>query len=430
MLHRDVKPANVLLTAEGSPKLADFNISFSSKLEGATPAAYFGGSLAYMSPEQLEACNPAHDRTPEELDGRSDLYSLGVVLWELLTGMRPFEDEHMERSWGLTLEQMVKRRRTGPSKSTIAMLVRNAAPGLDEVLKTCLESDVNERYGNGEGLARQLDFCLLPETRRLLTPRTGRWSFALSFPILSIVGLTILPNALAGAFNYQYNLDQIVEFLSETLPNAEGVFHRTQLAINLILFPIGGIYGILRARRIGRYIGDPRLRATLDDAGYADLRKQCLDTGYEAALISISLWALAGAVYPTAMHFGIGSAAMTTYLHFFASLVLCGLAAAAYPFFLVTLLCVRRYYPLFVRFDSMTADDRADLERLRRWAWFYLGLAALRADVGRGLVGVTGSTAHYALGTSAAVGIVGFGARADRAAHAPHRHRRLAPPSA
>ncbi len=48
VLHRDVKPANVLLTAEGSPKLADFNISFSSKLDGATPAAYFGGSLAYI----------------------------------------------------------------------------------------------------------------------------------------------------------------------------------------------------------------------------------------------------------------------------------------------------------------------------------------------------------------------------------------------
>ena len=60
VLHRDVKPANVLVSVEGHPKLADFNISF-SKLDGATPAAYFGGSLAYMSPEQLEACDP---RTP------------------------------------------------------------------------------------------------------------------------------------------------------------------------------------------------------------------------------------------------------------------------------------------------------------------------------------------------------------------------------
>ncbi|HEY1066593.1 MAG TPA: serine/threonine-protein kinase, partial [Pirellulales bacterium] len=90
VLHRDVKPANVLLTAEGVPKLVDFNISFCSKVEGASPAAYFGGSLAYMSPEQLEAFNPQHARKPDSLDGRADLYSLASLLWELLTGSRPF----------------------------------------------------------------------------------------------------------------------------------------------------------------------------------------------------------------------------------------------------------------------------------------------------------------------------------------------------
>ena len=99
VLHRDVKPANVLVAAEGHPKLADFNISF-SKLDGATPAAYFGGSLAYMSPEQLEACDPSHPRQPEDLDGRSDVYSLGVMLWELLTLRRPFAEDALARKLG------------------------------------------------------------------------------------------------------------------------------------------------------------------------------------------------------------------------------------------------------------------------------------------------------------------------------------------
>src|SRR5205823_10346779 len=70
VLHRDIKPANVLLGADAAPRLADFNVSCCSKLEGASPAAFFGGSVGYMSPEQLEAFNPAHPREPESLDAR------------------------------------------------------------------------------------------------------------------------------------------------------------------------------------------------------------------------------------------------------------------------------------------------------------------------------------------------------------------------
>jgi serine/threonine protein kinase len=137
VLHRDIKPANVLLNEEGSPKLADFNISYSSHVQGLTPAAYFGGSLPYMSTEQLQACHPGHDRAPEDLDGRSDTYSLGIMLWELLTGKRPFEDAPGDGNWTDTLEKMLWRRHDGVPAEAIALLPPDCPPGLKDVLLKC-----------------------------------------------------------------------------------------------------------------------------------------------------------------------------------------------------------------------------------------------------------------------------------------------------
>lgn len=90
VLHRDLKPANILLHENGAPRIVDFNISFCSKLDEVSPAADFGGSLACMSPEQLEVCHSDHAREADDVDARSDQYSLSVLLWEMLCGQPPF----------------------------------------------------------------------------------------------------------------------------------------------------------------------------------------------------------------------------------------------------------------------------------------------------------------------------------------------------
>ncbi len=109
VLHRDVKPANVLLTAEASCKLADFNISFAEDLAGANPSNYFGGSLIYMSPEQLLATQWTSDFGPADLDARSDVYSLSFVLWELLTLARPWQNDQAKQDWAATVDEISQR---------------------------------------------------------------------------------------------------------------------------------------------------------------------------------------------------------------------------------------------------------------------------------------------------------------------------------
>ncbi len=113
VLHRDLKPANVLLAADGSPKLADFNVSSCSEVPGATAEAFFGGSLAYMSPEQMDAAMGAVEGRAPSLDERSDVYSLGILLWELLEGRRPFYDDAFFSFSPMGMKTMAARRKQG-----------------------------------------------------------------------------------------------------------------------------------------------------------------------------------------------------------------------------------------------------------------------------------------------------------------------------
>jgi serine/threonine protein kinase len=401
ILHRDIKPANVLIGADCQPRLADFNISC-SKLDGATPAAYFGGTLAYMSPEQLEAYNPAHSRKPDEIDGRADVYSLALVLWEMLTGVRPFSDVAMPADWSLALAAMTALRREGLPTADRARAPGDCPQEVAEVLLKCLEPDPAQRYASAAELARELELCLQPRARALLRTRGRLRTFARRHPVSTTILLGLLPNIVLSALNVIYNFSQIVDDLGE---QARHVFFGEQImAVNSIAYTIGLGYIVRTRWQTFRALTTLARGKQLEEPPSYEMMRRCLRLGAATAAISAALWTVSGFVFPTWLRFGDSNAPISAaaYVHFVISNMLCGLIAATQSYYLVTYLSLRVCFPWLLQARGPDARVLPELGHIARLGRSVLGLtvsvpflalaALLVNDVARDVLGAIAAT--------------------------------------
>lgn len=173
ILHRDIKPANVLLTDEGVPMLLDFNLAADAEARGTAAEARIGGTLPYMAPEQLEAFAGAA-RPP---DARADLYALGVVLFELLTGRRPFVDRRGAGS--VVVRQMLAERRGKPP--SVREWNPHVPASVESIVHTLLAPDPAARYQSAADLKDDLDRHLADRPLKhapepSVAERLGKWA--------------------------------------------------------------------------------------------------------------------------------------------------------------------------------------------------------------------------------------------------------------
>lgn len=405
ILHRDLKPANILLTAEGIPRLADFNISFCGQLEAAVADAQFGGSLAYMSPEQLDACDPRHPRRADSLDERSDIYSLGVLLWELLHGRRPFPEAAGQQPQGSLLEQARQQRSAGSSDWSRTLPRTDEVVALEQILQQCLHSAPAQRPPSAAQLELELNLCQDPEARRLLAPQPAGWRrIACNSPIVVSILLTLLPNLVGAVFNFFYNLSEVRAHVPEAVPQ----FMQVQRVINAVAFPVGIAVGSWLVLSVARTVRTPHPEQ-LSATQLQDKRRRCLKLGWLVGGLSLSLWLLAAPAYPLALHALRGQLPAALYGHFLASLALCGLIACAYPFLSVSCVAVRCFYPRLVQWNSLHQDDVRWLERLAQNAWLSILLAALVPMLAAGLLVLVDSGQRSSLLALTVGGAASFG---------------------
>jgi serine/threonine protein kinase/Tfp pilus assembly protein PilF len=180
VVHRDLKPSNIIVDKDGNARIMDFGIARSLKAKGITGAGVMIGTPEYMSPEQVEG---------KEVDQRSDIYSLGVILFEMTTGHVPFEGD---TPFTIGVKHKSERPRNPRELNT------QLPEDLSRLILRCLEKDKAKRYQTAEELIADLSAVekALPVTDRALPvrkPLTSReLTVKLSLKRVLIPGLAVV----------------------------------------------------------------------------------------------------------------------------------------------------------------------------------------------------------------------------------------------
>ncbi len=351
VLHRDIKPANILVSPYGRPMLADFNIS-SQQVES-EGGEMFGGTVAYMAPEHLDAFNPANDSTEAAVTERADIYSLGLVLDELLHGCPPQMTLDPQAAMVDRLRSLADQRRQRPPCTQVA--VPGARKTLEQTICRCLAAYPQDRFATGAELAEQLEGCrqlrqaerALPSDARVGIGRIVPW--ILAKPFLWFVILVVVPQIVASVFNISYNASQIAEHLTE---RQQQMFMKLVTIYNVAMYPVAlalFAWAFFPVRRTWRAM---HAAAPLIPGRVSAARNQTLQLPLWVAGLSAAGWLPGGILFPAAISARTSMLNFETWMHFAASFTLSGLIALAYS------LCGSQYVIQRALYPRMWDDVR------------------------------------------------------------------------
>jgi serine/threonine protein kinase len=338
VLHCDIKPGNILLTPYGRPMLADFNVAFDRARVAPDGESHYGGTLAYMAPEYRAAVLGQPGGCADE---RCDIYSLGVVLYELATGTRPQPTTSTPVAETLLPDSPTATRASGeyPAAGKLSLEALEGVPReLTAVIRRCLSPDPDRRYQTAGELAAALAgaWHLLAANRALPEPsRVGRW--AIARPVLALVLAGAVPHVVATLAQISYNA---VELRLEGAQ--QRAFLLTVLAYNAVIYPVTVGIGAWLCARIALRL--PRL-AELPGPEIDRLRRRALRLAGQVAILGAAGWFPGGVVFPLAIDLAAGPLHWQTYAHFAVSFTLAGLIGVVFSYLGIQYVVFRALLP-------------------------------------------------------------------------------------
>lgn len=332
VLHRDVKPGNVLVSRYGRPLLVDFNLASAGAVVG--EEAMFGGTMPYMAPEHLVALAPAA-AAGGPVDEASDQYSLGVLLYELAVGRLPFPPVHGDASpLADRLEAMAAARRH-PEGIWDDSFWREE-PALAAVLRRALAPEPVDRWPSCDALSAALQDALgLRGALTVVRRENFLPSWCLQHPFVTLGFAGVLPNVVGTAVNVRYNLLQVVP------EEHEAAFIRDIDIYNAVIYPIctalflAVFWPIYRGWR-GTSSQSPE-----------QLRARALRLPRWAVRISLVGWLPAAVFFPWALHARAVDLPWSRVAHVHIAILIAALIAVTYSALLVLCVVAFVFYPRF-----------------------------------------------------------------------------------
>ncbi|UCE40343.1 MAG: protein kinase [Candidatus Aminicenantes bacterium] len=181
IVHRDIKSSNIMVTSKAQTKIMDFGLAKIVSESQLTETASIMGTVAYMSPEHASG---------DAIDHRSDIWSLGVVLYEMLSGQLPFQEDH---------EQLVLYSILNKFHKPVTSLRPSIPTAMERIVDKCLEKDPTERYQNADELLtdlrwlkKQTESGIIPRTKPTWKRRRAKKLRSLVIPGIFILMMAIL----------------------------------------------------------------------------------------------------------------------------------------------------------------------------------------------------------------------------------------------
>lgn len=347
VMHRDIKPGNIMLSQYGRPMLVDFNVAF-QPLTAGVESQSMGGTLAYMAPEHLDAFAGEASARPETVAEPADLYSLGVVLFQMLAGHLPFDTQPKGKNRQQLLCEMAAERR-----GALPALPPEYPRVLDQVVARCLAADPRQRFSSGRELAAALEGCRqFHETQQAMPAEHRFRRMVKRHPLVWMLVLALVPHVVATVINITYNQIRIISHLTE---EQETVFIRLILGYDTIAYGLGVGLGLRVVLPVYRALSPSRLRfrdSFVKSHDLAAARRLMLSWPLWAAALACLGWLPGGVIFPLTLRLYSGSLPWPECLHLVISFTISGLIALTY-----SMLCVQ-WIVLCVLYSRLWNDVR------------------------------------------------------------------------